>query len=523
MRGRIPLFVLLASALTFLASLFLPWITVTEGQGLFDQVAPGRPDGWVAGPGDVAVLLVIAIVVVGIAVLRHPRFAAGLPIAGLGVALGYFAVAVAVTVRSPGLFRGVTWTYGFYLGLASAGVVVLSGLTCRSSAFPWPRDATDVTAAVLGTALLVSFLLPWYGFASPTYTVYGVGLPTAAIVALSLILGAGWLHGDTGRHWRLPLAIAVAVLTGGTAGAVLPAPLSAINRYGMWIGIGCAVSLVALEAARAWPVRVPDLPHRLAAVRLGAAVLLIVALFLPWLEFHAFGTLHGSDGWYPSTGAAAGSLCLLLLAALALPELENYGLDASVAIVIFVSALATAFREETFIYRIGYGAFVGIAAAGVLLFTALMRLRPGGVEPRRVLERAVPLAASILCVAAVIVPSWFVLPQAWRYQAAPLTNWLAVPALLLALYLVRLWVTRVQVPSRAKTGSRLTVAPLVLLTLPSLELIRNRDAEISWGAVILVGLCLLLAIFGWVEESRGLEGFRIPEEIWRIDRLPGEG
>jgi hypothetical protein len=60
-----------------------------------------------------------------------------------------------------------------------------------------------------------------------------------------------------------------------------------------------------------------------------------------------------------------------------------------------------------------------------------------------------------------------------------------------------------------------------ILTLPSLELIRFRDGRVIWGAVILVGLCVLLAVLGWVEENRGLESLQVPE-IWRIDRLPGE-
>jgi hypothetical protein len=38
--------------------------------------------------------------------------------------------------------------------------------------------------------------------------------------------------------------------------------------------------------------------------------------------------------------------------------------------------------------------------------------------------------------------------------------------------------------------------------------------------VILVGLCLVLALCGWIEEHNGLDGVRVPEEIWRIDRLP---
>ena len=110
MRGRIPLFVLLASALAFLASLFLPWREtaaapdfVSGVQGLLNQFAGERPrvNGWVDGrrrrrrparrrasssrpslPSDVR---------------SSPR---GCPFGSLGVALAYFAVAVAVEVHT---------------------------------------------------------------------------------------------------------------------------------------------------------------------------------------------------------------------------------------------------------------------------------------------------------------------------------------------------------------------------------------------------------------------------------------
>jgi hypothetical protein len=64
--------------------------------------------------------------------------------------------------------------------------------------------------------------------------------------------------------------------------------------------------------------------------------------------------------------------------------------------------------------------------------------------------------------------------------------------------------------------------PLVLFTIAALELIRFRDAQVLWGAVILAGLCVLITVLGWMEQHRGLDGFRVPEEIWRVDRLPGE-
>jgi hypothetical protein len=67
----------------------------------------------------------------------------------------------------------------------------------------------------------------------------------------------------------------------------------------------------------------------------------------------------------------------------------------------------------------------------------------------------------------------------------------------------------------ANPGEQLIVVPLVLLALTALDLIRFRNGDVVWGAVIVVGLCLLLALCGWFEE-----GSRVPGEIWRVDRLP---
>ena len=374
-------------------------------------------------------------------------------------------------------------------------------------------------AAILGVGLLISFLLPWVGFAN-NFSAHGIEAPPAAIAALGLILGAGWLRAGAGRRWRLPAAIAAAVLSGAAASAVA---ISGGHVYGTWIGIGCAVALVlleaervALEAMRAWPARPPVPLHGMPLVRIGAAALLIVALFLPWQEIDRVGVSY--NGWYTSTGAAAGGLCLLLLATPALPALGGYLLDAVVAVAIFVSMVGTAFRANSPFFAPGYGAYVGFAAAGILLGTVLVPLRPGSVDRERALVRALPLAASILCVAAVVVPLWFLLPQNWTFQSYALYGSMAVPGVLLSLYLVHLWAGRVRRP--ASTDHRLTLVPLVLLTLASLELIRFRDSsDVIWGAIILVALCLVLIMFGWIEERRGVEGVGVPE-VWRVDRLP---
>src|SRR5262249_35211716 len=106
MRSRVPLCVLLVSALTFLASLFLPWRETSAPrfagglnvQGLLVLFEGGKVDGWIGGTGDAAVLLVVALVVATVTALRRPRLAVKLPLCSLGLALGYFAAAVALEV-----------------------------------------------------------------------------------------------------------------------------------------------------------------------------------------------------------------------------------------------------------------------------------------------------------------------------------------------------------------------------------------------------------------------------------------
>lgn len=530
MSRRLPLYVLLASALAFLASLFLPWretqaspLSGNGARGVLDQVVGPNPlDGWITGTGDIAVLLVIALVLATAAALRRPQLSARLPIGSFGVALGYFAAAVALQVRAwsrieVGGFTGhphvlhTSWSYGFYLGLASGAVAAMAGLAWSRNELRRPQGTYDAVAGIIGVALLISFLLPWVGFQGVSYP--GIENAAASIAALGLMLGAPRLHDGTGRPWRLPCAIATAILTGAAASGI---SYYGARSYGVWIGICCAALLVVVETVRIWPLRLPDLPHGLAALRTGASAMLIVALFLPWKDVRGGPAL---DGWSSVSGAVAGSLCLLLLATPWLPAMEKYALDAAVAITFLVSALAAGVREAPFVFHAGYGAYVGIAAAGTLLISVLVPLRPGRVDRLRALPRAAPLAASVLCVAAVVLPWWFVLPGDWSFRDEALFSWLSVPGLLLGLYLVRLWVSRMRGPNG--TGYQLVLVPLVLLTLAALELIRFRESGVIWAAVILVGLCLLLMLLGWIEEDRGLETFRVPEEMWRIDRLPG--
>jgi hypothetical protein len=49
-------------------------------------------------------------------------------------------------------------------------------------------------------------------------------------------------------------------------------------------------------------------------------------------------------------------------------------------------------------------------------------------------------------------------------------------------------------------------------------MIEERYHSITWGGRIIVGLCLALAFFGYVERRGGLRNLRIPE-ILRVDRI----
>lgn len=512
MRSRLPLLVLLASALAFLASLYLPWRSAPRG---------GTLSGWV-GADEVAALLALALVAGSAVALLRPPLAGRLPLGGLGVGLAYFAAAGAVQLDT--LFGALPqpgasgprygWAYGFYLGVGSGAVAGLAALVLRRQELVRRRASADAAAAVLGIGLLASFLLPWLTTFTGGPGVMALYTAPATIAAVALLLSAGWLP-QKAALVRLGGAVALAVLTGATARGIEPA---VADRYGMWVGVACVAALVVLEAVRARPLRLPSARPWQATLRAGGAVVLLVGLFLPVQDDH-FGTTHiVISGWQTAFGAVAGALALLLILAPLVPRAESYGPDATLTIALLVATLGTFAAELPLpAFRLGYGAYLDFAGAALLLL-ALLPLRAIHVA-RRPPVWALPLAVSAACIAAILVPIWNVLPQLWLFQATAVQGWFSMAALLLAVYLVRAWIVRM---SGSSTGSRrLTLVPLALLTLPALQLIRYRDVAVIWGGVILVALCLLLALLGWLEErGGGLARFRTPEFL-RVDRLPG--
>lgn len=208
---------------------------------------------------------------------------------------------------------------------------------------------------------------------------------------------------------------------------------------------------------------------------------------------------------------------MLLLAVVAAPELETHTLTIVVAVALLVSLMGTyvAVGEESYIFGLSYGSYVGFAATAALLLSVLGPFRPIRVDPHRALARAVPLAVSLACLGAVMLPLWEVLPRDWT-QADAVSGELSVAALLLALFLIRAWILSA---ARLSTGHTLTLVPLALIVLPALQLIFLRAEAIRWGGVILISLSVVLALLGWIEERDGLESIGFPE-LLRLDRLP---
>ena len=480
MRGRIPLFALLASSLTFLASLFLPWRETTlpsSGgvQELLNQFSgDGREyDGWVTGVGDVAVLLVVAIVVATIVALRRPQLAARLPIGRLAVALGYFAVALAVTVHMLSelflhAFTGrpasthASWTYGVYLGLASAGIALVSGLAYRRSDLLRPREAADVGGLCSRhrSAHLVSVAVGRATGPDIGTSIHGIEGPTAAIAALGLILGARM----AARRTRTTMASAASRSRRRSSPGRRPAHVAVrrctqvwdMDRHCLCGRARCARGRTGVAAAMPGSAsRVDCCPYRSRRPSDRGALPTLAGAPRPTAQTVRF------NGWYPVSRRRCRS------AVPAGPRDPSPSAHSRATCSTWRARSPSSsrwpgprYRADTLFYRIGYGAIVGFAAAGVLLVTAIVPFRRGSVDGRRALARAAPLAPPCSASPPSWCPWWYVLPQNWTSQASSLYGWLGVPGVLLALYLVPL-VGSPDARAARERASRLTVVPLM--------------------------------------------------------------
>lgn len=511
MKARLPLWVMLGSSLTFLASLYLPWAEAHapkpagSGSGLaslldlLTQGAYGPPDGW-APFGQAAGLLALALAVGAVVCVARPHLTDRLPLAGCAVALAMFALLSVWQIRDELLASfahthvAVDVAYGGYLGLASAAIASCSGVALRRVGLA-RGDATTLAATALSVGLFAALLVPeltyhvlhigtWTGYMALPFNNLEVFITGLACFGLLC-----WTRAAQQRA-RLAVSVAISVLTAGY--------LSGFTTYywpwELWLLLGCSVGLLALALWTSRGVRFSRLS--LAGVAtLVAALLLLVSLFLPWQRVDSL------NGWLAG-GIFPGGLVLI-----ALVTLFGFGrlpVELIVGAAIYVSAAGFSITEFG---RLAYGAPVGFAGTALLLFPAAGRLRdiPLGLE--RLIRLIPALACAAFLAVPIAAPYEFTSPLAspWRL------GWLGLAAILVALRLLGRWI------AGPRAAAERLLLPLLLLMLTGLDLIYIRDQWISWEGWSSLALCLVLALLGWIEvRGSGLESF---SDIWRVDRI----
>lgn len=534
MGRRLPLFVLLASALTFLASLYLLWVeSATRAAGnstksLLNLFSGGVSFyGWSGSYGQAAALVAVAMVFgAGVSLLR-PQLETRLPLASAGVALLSFALLNAAYLQGTGVFEGtfqhlsVHLAAGAYLGIASASVALLATIGARWEQLARRPSARAVVALGLTVGLLAAFILPWLHVHAPHvrtggatgYQISSVGSSVAIFIAVIACFGLPlWARGSpSGR--RLFAALGIAVLVAGglsTLGTHLHWP------YEAWLQLGCSLGLVALALSTGRGLRI-SLPPVADAAAVAAASLLVVSMFLPWQKVCGSGgrACGSASGWTLTENATAGGLAVTLLVVLLGFRHLFVELAGGAAIYVMASGFGiTQFPETHF----GYGAPLGFAGAALLLVAAARRLGSVPHDPKRLLVRLVPLVACLGFLAIPVATMTGRLSQQVDLDSPWHWYWLELGAILVVLRLLGRWL------GGPKADDELVLLPLALLALTVLDVVEARRAfgTISWESWVSIGFCVLLSVLGRLERNGRLESFRVPEEIWRIDRLSGE-
>jgi len=518
-RNRLPALVLLACALTFLASLYLPWRVIHRGPSF--GLGGGSTDGWSTDAGVAASLAALAVVAGSATALVRPGVLSRLQLASAALAVLCLAVGSAMVMQageSSFARLGFHYAYGAYLGIASSALTLLASVALGRATIR-RLSTVEVFGVVLVVGLLASYLLDWATTRGQTTVSFpGVVLPVVvlAVSGLCLVLRS---------EQRLYGAAAIVVLTGAGVNGVASAPTVTV-AYGAWLALGFAIALLAV-ATIAWPRTKPALPPVASVLIAGAGAVFVVALFLPWQQFCAsggqplgagLGLCVTTTGWSTGEqGAVAGVLAVAIVVAAALAMwAAAFTLELTLAIAILTASAGQAISDGyggPLGTRLDYGAYVGFAAAGILLLSALVPLRRRRLERKPTLVRLLPLAAVLACFCAIALPLWGVLPERWSPEVSVLRSWYAIAGVLLTLHLIRRWLD--------SAGEQLVLLPLALLALTALDLVQERDQGMTWGGGIIVGLCLVITFLGWKERHGGLESLRVPE-IWRVDRLPGE-
>lgn len=523
MRARLPLVVMLGSSVAFLASLYFTWVSAgNPGKPVITHLGAGSilnlfsnafaVDGW-GVYGQAAALGAVALGLLAVVALVRPELEAALPIGGCAIALAALALVSVADLRTQALYRAayhgltVHLDTGAYVGGAAALAALLSAAWVSHDDIAEPGKAAGAVLLTIG--VIAAYVLPTFSVDTQPlkgaggYQFIGTGDSATAIMLLIASFGLTfWFGAQTPPLRRIAAAAAVLVLVvGGYAayGTHVHWP------YEAWIAVGCAAGLLVLAVATS---RGPDAAwiERRDAIALTGAALFLASLFLHWTSFctapHG-GTCYVGTGW--SGGLTGGLVAILVVVHLGfrrlLPEL-------AIATAIFAVGLAL---DVTIHESLGYGAYLGFVGVAFMLIAVCLLPRP----PLRLGVGVVGVVASLGFIAIPVATLSGRLPSSIQFFGPWTLYLLQAAAIVLTLRLVGRWLTR------PGADRELLLLPVALLTLTVLDLAEKESVlrMISWEGWLSLALAAFLVVLGWMAQRGGLEKFRVPDEIWRVDRI----
>jgi hypothetical protein len=237
-----------------------------------------------------------------------------------------------------------------------------------------------------------------------------------------------------------------------------------------------------------------------------------------------FGALGGqclsTNAWtrtLPTTASAL--LAIALVVAVLDPRLRSSVVELAAGFGLFVATIGFALQEGGaggFHVGRAYGTTIGFVLAAALIALALLPARLPTIDPRRAAIRLAPIAACVAYLAIIVLPMWDLFQEPFHTPPiSPPLSWLTIAGELLGIHLLGLWARQI---ARGSGGAKLVLVPLALLALAAIDLVNQRTEAATWGRGALVGLCVLLAVLGSLEQRGGLESQHIPEAL-RLDRL----
>ena len=196
---------MLAGSLTFLASLYMWWVTASQPavtgprsgvSGLLDLLnSSAGLDGWGVF-GQVAAVAAVALALLAVIALLRPELEAALPIGGFAIALAALALVNDSDLWTQGLYRAgldglaTHVGYGAYVGGAAALAALLSAAWVSRDDISEPRNAALATLLTVG--LVGSYVLPIFSLHTPRlkgsggFQFVGVGGYGTAVMLLKI-------------------------------------------------------------------------------------------------------------------------------------------------------------------------------------------------------------------------------------------------------------------------------------------------------------------------------------------------